>query len=583
MPPKTQNISNPSKRIRVWHALLMCILGVFFVRLFYLQVIKHDYYKKAALASQLKEYEIPAERGIIEAHDGSNVIPIVLNETLYTLFADPKFIKDPQATADKVQSAIGGNQDSYEKSMRAASRYAVLAKKLTKQQKDKVDELKLKGLGTREEPHRTYPQNDLASQLLGFVDDDGIGKYGVEQYLDSDLKGKPGELKAITDAGGIPLVANKDNIVTEPKKGKKTVLTIDVSMQKQLQDILKSGLDAVHSTSGSALIMDPNSGAIKAMANYPTYNPAEFSKVSDSSVFTNAAVSSPLEIGSVMKPLTMASALNQGVVNMNTTYSDPSRWTIDSHTVTNIEEDGGPGTKSVYDILQLSLNTGATWLLMQMGGGQINEKARTAWHDYMVNHYRFGKATGVEQGYEADGSIPDPVDGFGLNIQYANTSFGQGMSATPLQLGAALSSVLNGGTYFRPRLVDALIDSSGKTQTKSSEVVKKGVVAPAVSQNIQQLMEYVVSKNVLPKFREGYSVGGKTGTAQIANPAGGYYDNKYNGMYMGFVGGNKPQYVIVVRVNEPQGVKYAGSGAAQPVFVKLVNMLIDSFNIAPKS
>ena len=579
----TQKIINSTRRINLWYVLLCVVMATFLVRLFYLQVIKHDYYKKAALASQLKEYIIPAERGVIEAHEGDKILPLVLNETLYTLFADPKYIKDADGAAKQVQKIIGGNAGDYAKEMRAASRYAVLAKKLDRNQKDNLDKLNIKGLGTREEPYRTYPQNELAAQLLGFVNDDGEGKYGIEQALNSQLKGTPGELKAITDAEGIPLVANKDNVVTQPKPGKKLVLTVDLSMEQQLQDILKDGVDAVHSTSGSALIMDPYTGAIKAMVNYPTYNPAEFSKVKDASVFNNAAVSSPLEIGSVMKPLTMASALNQGVVNMGTTYYDPSHWTVDNHTITNIEEDGGAGTKSMQDILQLSLNTGATWLLMQMGGGEINQKARVAWNDYMVNHYHFGKATGIEQGYEDDGSVPDPVKGFGLNIQYANTAFGQGLTVTPLQLGAALSSVLNGGTYYRPRLVDQLVDSSGKVDQKQPDILNHSVVSAQVSDNLQQLMEYVVSKNIVPKFRPGYIIGGKTGTAQIADPAGGYYPDKYNGMYMGFVGGDKPQYVVVVRVNEPHGVKYAGSGAAQPIFVKTVNMLIDNFGVTPKN
>ena len=582
MPSQNSN-ANPIRRVRIWYALVLCIMVVFGVRLFYLQVIKHDHYRKLAQESQLKIYQIPAERGIIEAHDGSQTLPIVLNEILYTLFADPKFIKDAKTASEAVQKVIAGNADDYEKKMKADSRYQILAKKLSKEQKQKFDDLKLKGVGTREESHRTYPQGELAAQILGFVDDEGEGKYGIEQALQDDLKGTPGQLKAITDAAGVPLAANKDNVTTEPKPGKKAVLTIDLSMQQQLQDILKGGLDAVKSTSGSALIMDPSTGAVKAMANFPTYNPANFSTITDASVFNNTAISSPLEVGSVMKPLTMAAALDQKVVSMSTTYADPSRWTIDSHTITNIEEDGGPGTKSIADILQLSLNTGATWLLMQMGGGEVNEKARTRWYDYMFNHYRFGQTTGIEQGYEEKGSVPDPVNGFGLNIQFANTAFGQGMTATPLQMGAALASIINGGTYYRPRLLDELVDKDGKVEKKEPDILKAGVVSAEVSGNIRGLMQYVVEKNIYPKFRAGYNIGGKTGTAQIANPAGGYFADKYNGMYMGYVGGDRPEYVIVVRVNEPHGVKYAGSGAAQPIFINLVNMLINSSGVTQKT
>ena len=272
---------NPILRIRLWYVLLVLITIIFGIRLFYLQVIRHDYYKKAALSGQLKQYEITADRGVIEAKDGDVVAPLVLNEKRYTLFADPKFIKDARETSTRVQNVIGGNAADYEKLMKADTRYAVLAKKLDKTQKEALDRLDIKGVGTREAPVRTYPQGDLAAQLLGFVDDEGVGKYGLEQALQKQLNGTPGQLRAITDAQGVPLVANLDNIITKPQSGDRVLLTIDVAMQRQVEDILKSGLDRAKSKSGSAIVMDPNSGAIMAMANYPTYNPSEFYKVED--------------------------------------------------------------------------------------------------------------------------------------------------------------------------------------------------------------------------------------------------------------------------------------------------------------
>lgn len=578
---------NPILRIRLWYVVLVLITIIFGIRLFYLQIIRHDYYKKAALSGQLKQYQIAADRGVIEAKDGDVVAPLVLNEKRYTLFADPKFIKDARETSVRVQNVIGGNAADYEKLMKIDTRYAVLAKKLDKTQKEALDRLDIKGVGTREAPVRTYPQGDLAAQLLGFVDDEGVGKYGLEQALQKQLNGTPGQLRAITDAQGVPLVANLDNIITKPQSGDRVLLTIDVAMQRQVEDILKSGLDRAKSKSGSAIVMDPNTGAIKAMANYPTYNPSEFYKVENGDIFNNAAVSSPLEVGSIMKPLTAAAALDQGVVGRNTSYYDPSRYKIGDATITNIEEDGGAGQRSVADILELSLNTGATWLLMQMGGGQVNQKARVAWHDYLTNHYRFGKATGIEQGYEAEGSIPDPNDGFGLNIQYANTAFGQGMTATPLQMASALSAIVNGGNYYRPHLVEQTTNSKGEVQKKKPELLRKDVVSQQVSKDTTDLMEGVVGKNYalygLPKPDGKYLIGGKTGTAEITKPGGGYYEDKFNGTFMGFVGGEKAEYVILIRVNEP-GIKgYAGSKAAAPIFSNTVTMLINNFSITPRN
>lgn len=589
IPIGNQSGSQPAavQRLRLWYGAFLVVAGILIVRSFYLQVIRYDHYRQAALSSQLKQYEIPATRGIIAAHDGDNILPIVLNESLYTLFADPKYIKDPDQAAKEVARTIGGNEQDYAQKMRADTRYAILAKKLNKQQKDQLDGLHIKGLGTRETQYRTYPQGQLAAQLLGFVNDDGDGRYGLEQALNKELKGTPGELKAITDARGVPLVANKDNIVKQPVDGKRLVLTLNIPLQKQLQDALKAGLDRAQSKSGDAVIIDPKTGAIVAMASYPSYDPAKFYEVNDASVFSNTAVSSPLEVGSSMKPLTAAAALDQGAVNRNTTYYDPAHFDVDGYTIKNIEEDGGAGTRSVQDILQLSLNTGATWLLMQMGGGQINQKARQAWYNYMTNHYMFSKTTGVEQGYESAGYIPDPNKGYGLDLQYANTAFGQGMTATPLQMAAAMAASVNGGIYYQPHLIDGYQNTDGTVQYVKPTVVSKGVLKPETSATLRDLMQYTFEKNHasygMPSIPAGYSIGGKTGTAQIAQPGGGYYDDKFNGTFVGFVGGDQPQYVIFVRVNQPHIAGYAGSKAAAPIFVNIASLLINNFNVIPKS
>lgn len=574
-------------RVRLWYAALLVIIGIFGLRLFYVQVIQYGHYKNAALSDQLKQYEIPAQRGVIKAHDGDREVPIVLNQQLYTLFADPVYIKQPDIIGTKVAKIIGGNGGDYAMLMRTkGTRYAVLGKKLTAQQQKQIAALKEPGLGTQVQDYRIYPQNTLAAQLLGFVNESGQGNYGIEQALNKQLAGKSGELKAITDVNGVPLAASKDNIRVAPQEGDDVTLTIDLAMQQQLENALAKNMKTTHANNVSALILDPDTGAIKAMANLPTYNPADYYKVSDGNVFANAAVSHPIEVGSVMKTLTTAAALDQGVVQPNTTYYDPSFWKVDDFKITNIEEDGGAGTRSLADILNLSLNTGATWELMRMGGGQINAKARDAWHDYMVNHYRFGKPTGVEQGYEAAGYVPSPADtGSGIDLTYANTAFGQAMTATPLQMAAALAAVLNGGTYYRPHLVDQMASADGHANTVKPQVVQQHVVSPKVGTELASLMEYTVQHhNFSPGFDSSmYNVGGKTGTAQIAKPTGGYYDNLFNGTYVGFVGGDRPQYVIAVMVNHPTNGGYAGTAAAQPIFGDLAHMLINNSYVAPKS
>ena len=400
-----------------------------------------------------------------------------------------------------------------------------------------------------------------------------------------ELSGQAGQLKAITDANGIPLAASKDNTLKNPVNGKNVVLTVDLAMQQQLENILAEGVKNAKAPGGSAVIMDAHTGAVKAMANVPTYDPSQYFKYDDPNIFQNGAVTHSIEVGSTMKTLTTAAALNQGVVNTNTSYYDPSFWMINDFKVTNIEEDGGAGTRTLKDILNLSLNTGVTWELMQMGGGQINLKARQAWYDYLTNHYQFGKATGIEQGYESEGYVPKPQEnGAGINLTYANTAFGQALTATPIQMAAALSSVVNGGTYYQPHLIDKYVNKNGSQTDVKPKIIKQNVVSKSTTEAIIPLMQYVVDNHTFnPKFDQSrYTVGGKTGTAQIAKPGGGYYDDQFNGTYAGFVGGDNPDYVIVVFVYKPTIKGYAGSAAAQPIFGSLAHMLIDNSYVNPK-
>jgi cell division protein FtsI/penicillin-binding protein 2 len=525
--PNTNNVALAAKRVRIWYGLLIMVLLIFGVRLFYIQIINYGHYRAAALSDQLKQYQIPATRGIIEAHEGDSVLPIVLNQQLYTLYADPTFIKNPDQAAGKIVPIVGGNAGQYAEQMKTKNtRYVILAKKLTNAQQARITALKIPGLGTQALDYRTYPQGSLASQVLGFVNNDGQGSYGIEEALNKQLKGTPGQLKAITDANGVPLAATKGNVETPPANGKNVVLTLDLSMQAQMERILQSEYQKTKSKGLSAVIMDPNTGQIKAMANYPTYDPANYQNVTDPALYQNAVVTNAIEPGSSMKIMTTAAALDQGIIQPNTTFYDPAHWVVDGFNITDIEEDGGPRQQSIGSLLNLSLNTGATWLLMQMGGGQINTKARDAWYDYMTKHFRLGQATGIEQGYEAVPKITPPQDnGAGIDLTYANMSFGQAVEMTALQEAAADSSILNGGTYYKPYLVDQTIAADGKTSTTRPKVLERNVVSPKVSQEMIPLMQYVVQQHLAEgfsylNFSPDYIVGGKTGTAQIAQKGG---------------------------------------------------------------
>lgn len=579
------------KRINAWYAILILVLCVFGARAFYVQVIRYGHYHTVALHEHRKAYQIPPKRGIILAHEGGHTVPLVLNQKLYTIYADPVYISHPKDVSKVLAHVLGGDPQTYQKEITSKnSRYVVLQRKVYKSKKQQLLKQKFPGIGAKGQDYRTYPEGNLASQLLGFVNAEGQGTYGIEQALNKKLSGDPGKLKAITDVHGVPLAADNSNTDISPTPGKNVTLTINLPMQAQLQHILKKGVKHAKAKAGSALIMDIHTGQVKAMADYPTYNPADYASVKHANVFKNAAVDHPIEVGSIMKTLTTAAALDLGVIQPDTHFYDPGHWKVDGFNITDISQDHSKGEQSIKSLLNLSLNTGATWELMQMGGGKINAKARQRWHEYMANHFMFGKPTNIEQGYEAPGIVPSPkANGAGINLTYANTAFGQAMTATPLQMGAALSAVLNGGTYYQPTLVSKITNpTTGKTTKNPPKIVKNHIVKPKIGPELADLMEYVVKGHLKAgygymRFDDHFIVGGKTGTAQIAKPGGGYYKDLFNGTYMGFVGGDHPQYAIVVFTYKPHTDYFAGTAAAQPIFASLAHMLIGDSYVIPKS
>ncbi len=590
-------VTSPSleaiSRLRIMFGILVVVIALFGIRLFYIQIIHYEYYKNAALSDQLKQYEIPAIRGTIEGHDGNSIVPIVLNQELYTLYADPTFIKNPDQIALKISNIIGGNSNTYSQQMRTPNtRYVILASKLSASQSQQLLSLKIPGLDTQPQNYRAYPDGSLASQVLGFVNANDQGQYGLEQALNTELAGKPGKVKAVTDVNGIPLAATKGNVETPEINGDSIITTLNLPMQAQVEQILANEYKKTNSQGLSAIVMDPNTGQIKAMANYPTYDPSSYQSVTNANLFENAAIDNAIEPGSIMKILTTPAALDQGVIQPDTTFYDPAHWVVDSFNITDIEQDGGPRDQSIASILALSLNTGATWMLMQMsqqGGTQINQHGINAWYNYMVNHFRLGQTTGIEQGYESAGFVPQPDSSNpSIDLTYANTAFGQGVQVTALQMAAALSSILNGGTYYQPTLIDQIVNANGSTKVNQPKVLEQHTVKSNIGPELIPLMENVVTTYLhegfsFMNFPSDYIVGGKTGTAQIANPSGGYYSNKYNGTYIGFVGGDEPQYVVVVFNIEPSVPGYAGAFGGQPVFADIAHMLINDSFVSPKT
>ncbi|HUC20610.1 MAG TPA: penicillin-binding protein 2 [Candidatus Polarisedimenticolaceae bacterium] len=564
-----------------WLYISVVLLGILTVgRLFYIQIIQHNHFAQLAVNEHQRKYEVPAERGQIYLLDGDTKVPLALNQRLKLLYADPSIISDKRGTAERLASATGQPVTKYLKAMEQGKEYALLESRINAKTADKIKALRLRGVGLKDQNYRTYPEGSLGSQVLGFVNSDGKGQYGIEGYLNRELSGVPGHLNAKTDTNGVP-IASSDNLDRAPIRGTNVVLTLDRSIQAQAEKFLAEGVTSVRAESGSVIVMDPNTGAIKAMANYPTFDPNDYGRVTDYRVFSNAIVSDNFEPGSVFKIFTMASGLDAGKITPDTTYNDVGCEKVDKYDVCNAENHKlGPNTTMTV-ALRDSLNTGVMFVLKLLGSDPvtITKASKQVFHRYVTQQFRFGQRTGIEQAGEASGFVNPPTTS---NVTYANMAFGQGISVTTLQTATAVGAIANGGKLYKPYLVDQYIKADGKVVGNQPKVVNPQVISKQAAKDLGTMMEVVVHHGSgYRAYTPGYQIAGKTGTAQIANPNGpGYLTDKNIGTFAGFAPVEAPKFVVMVRINKPNTPGFA-EVTTVPVFANLTRWLLQYYAVPP--
>lgn len=562
----------------------VAVMAIFVVRLFYLQVIKHDFYVALAKQEQMKQLVIPAKRGEIYALDGVKPVKIVLNETVYTVFADPKLADKPTEIIKEVRRVAGGNARSNLEELlgKKDSRYQILATKVSRKQAEMLKEKKLKGLGFQQETQRVYPEGQLAAQTLGFVDTEGKGRYGIEQELNDRLAGKPGILRSVTDVSNVPLTIGDKNINVPAKNGDNVVLTVDRSIQAYAEKALSEGLKRSHATNGSVMIMDPNSGKVMAMANIPTYKPAEYTKVQDAAAFNNGTVSTPYEPGSDIKTLTVATGIDKGVIEPNSTFNNTDSVKVEDRTISNATK-GQTGVITMQTALNYSLNTGMIEIMNRLGDGKsITLGARNSLYEYFHDKLGLGELTGIELAGEAEGTVIPPNGPDGGAVRYSNMAFGQGLDVTMVQVCAAFSTVINGGTYYYPTVIAGKVDDEGGFTIQPIKTPKTSIISPATSATVRSMVHQARNIFYAKQDKPGYYVGGKTGTSQTIEN-GKYVDNQTVGTYLGFGGSSEaqPRYVIMVQVSG-KGMNLAGNKDAMPIFTDISNWMIDYLKLQPK-
>lgn len=576
-----------SARAKFLLVIVVAMAIIFVLRLFYLQIIQYSYYKDLADQTQIKQRVIPAQRGLIYAMDGDNPVVLVSNQTVYTVFADPPMVTDKAKVVSTIQADAGDQaRDNLTDLLNNTnSRYQILATKVPRSAAEKIKSANLAGIGFQANSQRVYPEGALAGQLLGFVDANGDGQYGVEGGLNSELSGTDGVLKSVTDVNSVPLTLGNQNIDKPAVNGKNVVLSIDRNIQAQVEQTLAQELDKYHLTEGSVIVMNPQNGQVMAMANLPSYDPSQFNLVTDPALFNNDVISDPYEPGSVIKTLTMATALDTGKVGPNDTYNNTDHITVDDATIQNFTK-GHTGNITIQEAMNYSLNTGFVTVAERLGDGKtVNQQARNTMYDYFYNHFRIGQLTGIELAGESPGFINKPNSAAGGPVTYATMAFGQAMDATVLQVATAFSAGINGGNYYKPSVVAGTMDDNGNyTPSQPAKPIAQ-VISSNASNTLRQMVLTTRQANGGKNIdTPGYVVGGKTGTAQVPDPNGGYYGDRTIGSYIGFGGDDTPRYVIMVRVPAPTDVGIsAGTTTASHVFTDISNWLLNYLKIAPKN
>lgn len=561
---------------------LLIGLGVLVVlRLGYIQLVQHSHYAALAASEHQRKYEVAADRGEIYLQDGETAVPLALNQSLKLVYADPSLIEDKQGTANKLASATGQPASKYVEAMAKGKEYAVLETRVDSRTAERVRALKLVGVGMQDRDYRTYPEGSLAAQVLGFVNGEGQGQYGIEGALENELKGQPGILNAKTDTNGIP-IATTDNLSKQPVAGTDLTLTIDRNIQAQAERFLKDGVEAVKADSGSVVVMDPKTGAVKAMANYPSYDPNNYGTVKKYQLFENSAVSDSFEPGSGFKVITMAAGLDTGKIHPDTKYDDTGCIEISKHKICNAaNHNDGPGT-TMTNVLRDSLNTGVIFVLKQLGTNPdaITPQAKKTLYSYIADRFHFGSRTGIEQTSESRGLVNKPTSN---DTNYANMTFGQGLSVTMVQMTAAVAAIANHGTLYKPYLVQERTKPDGTHQKTQPYVVQRDVISDSAATDLTNMMKVVVEhgSGYLAKT-PGYNIAGKTGTAQIPDPRGGYLATGNIGTFVGFAPAEDPQFVVMVRVVKPHIDGFAEKTTV-PIFANLTRWLLQYYAVPPSS
>lgn len=553
-------------RLNFFRGILFLIGFTIIGRLYALQVVGREKWVALAEEQHTVAQALRAERGNIALRDGDLSYPVAVNREYKLVYVIPKLVKDVPATAIALSAVLGIDESSIRDRLSdRADPFEVIKKKITAEEEAKLKELKLEGVNFLPEVYRYYPGGELASKVVGFAGPGDLGEvgiYGIEAGWNSELRGRDGTLSQERDAAG-RWISLTDREHVEPKNGDSLVLTIDRVVQYEVEKIIAEAREKFGADSGSAIVLEPKTGKILAMASVPQFDPNEYGKVEDIGLFMNPLVSLPYESGSVMKPITMAIGIEEGKVRPNTEFTDTG---VVSEAGYNIQNAEGKvyGRSTMTKVLDESINTGVMYVERLVGHSAFREGLR---------NFGFGSKTGIRLPAEHGGNLKN-LDNLKSTIQFLTASFGQGITVTPLQLAMAYGALANGGILMKPQIVDQIIDSDGNIRTLEPEETRRVLSQETSREMGEMLRSVVVNGHGKRADVPGYLVGGKTGTAQVAKSgAKGYDENITIGSFAGYAPIGDPRFVVVVKFDNPKNIQWAESSAA-PTFGAIMRFLL---------
>ena len=559
-------------RIRIL-SLFVFVFAVFVIgRLYMLQIVNNDVYINKADRQYSSTSQKIFSRGTIffQNKDGSLVSAATL-QSGFILAVNPQILKNPEEVYLKLNELVSTDHDIFiAKATKAKDPYEEIAVHIDTETGEKISSLKIPGLQVFKEKWRFYPGGVTASHtigILGFKGDDYAGRYGLERQYEKELERQDGAYVNFFAEifSNIKKVANSDDEIEAD-----VVTTIEPTVQTFLQNILASTTERWFSDSTGGIIMDPNTGEILAMESFPTFDLNHPEKEKNVNIFSNPLVENVYEMGSIIKPLTVAAGIDAGVITPKTTYYDKGFVVISGKKVSNFDGKDR-GVVSIQDVLSQSLNVGAAYVEKLLGNSLFSQ--------YMYG-YGLGDKTGIELPNEAKNIVSNLKSN--VDIDLATASFGQGIALSPVSTIKALAVVANGGFIVSPHIVKK-IDYKIGISKETPVVIGIRVIKRETSEEVSRMMVYSVDKVLsggslhLPN----YTVAAKTGTAQIAKPnGGGYYDDQFLHSFVGFFPAYNPKFIIFLYTINPKGAQFGSETLTHP-FMDTVKFLINYYDVPP--